>query len=137
MSRETYVAESIIGHVNQCFVPIKIDADAHPEFLRQVNLKVLPTTLIISPDLTITQRLDGYQSPSDLEKVLRDYCRTHPAAACNPRNPAVTADVHVPCAVCAGSSAPGAHNHPCLKCFGTVGLVTWSPSAGIALPIVR
>jgi thiol:disulfide interchange protein len=137
MSRETYHEESIVRHVNQCFIPIKIDADSHPEFLRLVDLKVLPTTLIISPDLTITQRLNGYQSAAELEKHLREYCRSHAVAPCDPRKPSIANGRDLPCAVCAGMRIPTTLDHSCLKCLETFGLVTWSPSAGLAFPLSR
>jgi thiol:disulfide interchange protein len=137
MSRETYHEESIVRHVNQCFIPIKIDAESQPEFLRQVDLKVLPTTLIVSPDLTITQRLNGYQSALELEKHLREYCRSHAVAPCDPRKPTIADGSDLTCAVCAGIRIPTTLDHACLKCLGTFGLLTWSPSAGFAIPLNR
>lgn len=80
MLKTTFRDEKVAGHLNQCFVPVYLDADQHPELVEQLEVEGLPTTLIISPEMKILERHSGYQSAGELNGQIVKVCNhTTPA----------------------------------------------------------
>lgn len=74
MTRETFSDPEIVEHVNACFVPVSIDVDVNPTLMRSLRVKSLPTTLVISPELKVVQRLQGYKDVASLQESLEEEC---------------------------------------------------------------
>lgn len=74
MLKTTFRDEKLIGHLNQCFVPVYLDADENPELVEQLEVEGLPTTLIISAELKVLERLSGYQSAGQLNGQIVKVC---------------------------------------------------------------
>ncbi len=74
MLKTTFRDEKLIGHLDQCFVPVYLDADEHPELVEELQVEGLPTTLIISPEMKVILRLSGYQSAGQLNGQIVKVC---------------------------------------------------------------
>ena len=66
MLKTTFRDEKLIGQLNQSFVPVYLDADDYPEAVEELKVEGLPTTLVISPEMKVVERLSGYQSAGQL-----------------------------------------------------------------------
>jgi len=80
----TYADAQIANHVNHCFVPVAVDADANKRLMKSLGVESLPTTLIVSPQMKIVRRISGYQTSAKLGKQLRQICR---AGQVSPKRP--------------------------------------------------
>lgn len=87
MERETFVDPVVVRHLSHCFVPLTVDADRNPQFMAQLGIRSLPTTLIVSPDLKIVRRLEGFQSAPQLTRQLAAFCGDHRRPAPRPAAP--------------------------------------------------
>ncbi|WP_373649987.1 MULTISPECIES: DUF255 domain-containing protein [unclassified Schlesneria] len=70
MKQLTFNDSRLIEVVQSQFVPYMIDADEQPDLVSGLGIEAYPTTLVISPDLSIQKRLSGFQSASELVNVL-------------------------------------------------------------------
>lgn len=73
MKQETLVDPTVIRTLNRGFVTVMLDADANRELVQQLNVKSLPTTLVILPNGRVVENLNGYQSASALQTMLNRY----------------------------------------------------------------
>lgn len=89
MLETTFTDEEIIAHVNGCFVPVVLDADANQPLVEQLGVEGLPATVIISPEMKVVKKIAGYQTAAQLTSQLADLCRHQPP------QPAGRAQVHV------------------------------------------
>jgi thioredoxin-related protein/YHS domain-containing protein len=80
MLKTTFRDEKVAGHLNQCFVPVYLDADEYPELVEKLEVEGLPTTLIISPEMKVLERHAGYLSAGQLNGQIVKVCN-HDAAA--------------------------------------------------------
>jgi len=71
MKQETYTDRNIAADVNQHFVAVNLDADQNKELVQQLRIESLPTTLIVTADMKIVDRLEGFQSVSQLRDAIR------------------------------------------------------------------
>lgn len=74
--QKSFDDERVAAQVESCFVPVLLDADAEPELARSLGIDGLPATLIISPDLKVLKRIDGYRTPQQLNRELGTVCET-------------------------------------------------------------
>jgi len=79
MLKTTFRDEKVIGHLNQCFVPVYLDADENPDLVEKLEVEGLPTTLILSPEMKVLERHSGYQSAGQLTGQIVKVCN-HDAA---------------------------------------------------------
>ncbi len=70
MKSTTYADSSVTSYVDSKFIPVMLDADQHAEIVKKLNLRGLPATVIVAPDLTILNKLNGYQSAEKLKRQL-------------------------------------------------------------------
>lgn len=70
MKQQTFADERIVADISQGFVAVDIDADQNPELVKRMRVQSLPTTLVMSPDLRILDRQEGFRSASQLGRVL-------------------------------------------------------------------
>lgn len=70
MHQLTFKDERVQRRLRRDFVLLEVDADEHPELVAGFKVQSYPTTLVVSPELTVVKRLTGYQSAGDLVSVL-------------------------------------------------------------------
>lgn len=70
MEKTTFADPVVADRINQHFVAIQVDADRHKDLVKQLQVRGLPAILIVSPDLTIIERISGYQTPEALVQKL-------------------------------------------------------------------
>ena len=70
MKNETYTDPELVNLINERFVAVAIDADQQREFVERMEIRSLPTTLIVGSDLRVLSRLQGFQSSGQLLQAL-------------------------------------------------------------------
>jgi thiol-disulfide isomerase/thioredoxin len=70
MTRETYTDPQLTNIISQRYVAVSVDADEQREFIQQMGIQSLPTTLVVAPDLRILNRLQGFQSADQIMQAL-------------------------------------------------------------------
>lgn len=70
MKRDTYSDQGIVRSINSAFVPVALDADQNRRLIQQMGVRTLPAIVIITPDLKIVDRIEGYQSVRQLNASL-------------------------------------------------------------------
>jgi protein disulfide-isomerase len=80
MLRETFTDDSVIKQVNECFVPVVLDADEHDRLVETVGVSAFPTTVIISPTLDVDAKIEGFHRPTGFKKRIAAYCQKQKAA---------------------------------------------------------
>lgn len=88
MERTTFSDAQTAEVVHRDFVPLLIDADKHKGLTQQLKIRGLPATLIIAPDMTILDRITGYQTTAKLLPRLNAITASHQPASRVPALPA-------------------------------------------------
>ena len=70
MKEETYTNRKLTSLISERFVAISVDADQQRDFIEQMGIQSLPTTLIVASDLQVLNRLEGFQSADQLLQLL-------------------------------------------------------------------
>jgi len=70
MQQLTFTDERVRRRLRRDFVLLELDADEHSELVADFRVEAYPTTLVVSPELTIEKRLSGFQSAGELASVL-------------------------------------------------------------------
>jgi YHS domain-containing protein len=70
MAQLTFKDERVQRRLRRDFVLLEVDADEHPDLVTGFKVQAYPTTLVVSPELTVVKRLTGYQSAGDLVTAL-------------------------------------------------------------------
>ncbi|QDU81523.1 thiol:disulfide interchange protein precursor [Polystyrenella longa] len=65
--------------VNEHFIPIKVDADEKKNLVEEIGVSGFPTTVIISPDFQVLQKITGYLKEDELHARLEVMCPPEPA----------------------------------------------------------
>jgi len=81
MLNTTFRDEGVARHVNGCFVPVSVDYDRNDKLVRAVGVTTLPTTVVISPKLTVVKKISGYQTPRQFHRQLKGLCPHDDASA--------------------------------------------------------
>ncbi len=71
MERTTFADPVMTQAVQEDFVPLVIDVDAYPDAARKLQIRGLPTMLIVTPDMKIVRKITGYQSTERLLPQLK------------------------------------------------------------------
>lgn len=66
MKWRTFSDERIAAEIGRSFVPVEIDADTNEAALERLNVKLLPTTLVLTADLREIARITGYKTAEEL-----------------------------------------------------------------------
>ncbi len=74
MPRETYSSRSFARHVNDCFIPVILDADENEAFIESVGISAFPSTVIVSPELDVIGRIRGFRDVDSMTKELQPFC---------------------------------------------------------------
>jgi uncharacterized protein YyaL (SSP411 family) len=75
MVRQTYADAAVASDVRDSFVAATVDADRDAKLVEKLGVRVYPTTVIISPDLRILDRIGGYAGPAELRERMRTAVR--------------------------------------------------------------
>lgn len=77
LETETLNRPEIVGLVREKFVPLYLDFDQHIREARILEIKTLPTTIVLNDRADQLGRIVGFQTPEkyrqELEKVLAEY----------------------------------------------------------------
>lgn len=77
MKNESFGDAGFIRSVNAAqYVSVQVDSDTNKELVSRMGIRSLPTTLIVSPDLRIVERLEGFRTAEQLSQSLRRHART-------------------------------------------------------------
>jgi thioredoxin-like negative regulator of GroEL len=74
MKAETLRDAHLIRHVNDCFIPLWLDADKDERLVKQFKVEALPATVIVSPKRLIEQRLVGFQNVLQFDTAITKVC---------------------------------------------------------------
>jgi len=66
MERTTFSDPVTIEVVHREFVPLLINTDKQPGIAKQLGIRGLPAVLIVAPDMTVLERITGYQATAKL-----------------------------------------------------------------------
>lgn len=80
MQQLTFMDERVRRRLHRDFVLLELDADENSELIADFRVQSYPTTIVVSPELTVVKRLSGFQSAGDLVQVL-EMVRVKDAAA--------------------------------------------------------
>ncbi|MBA4032497.1 MAG: hypothetical protein C0478_16630, partial [Planctomyces sp.] len=94
LEQQTLNQPKVQQMVNENFIAVQLDADAHRELVASFRVTGLPTCLIVAPDLTIEDRIIGMQPAATftgrLEESVRPNIemasRNSPVSAAKPAN---------------------------------------------------
>ena len=75
MLDETLTNQKIAKQVNECFIPVVLDADENEQIVAALGVEAFPTTVVISPDLKSANRMVGYFRPAQFESQLAPICK--------------------------------------------------------------
>lgn len=85
MKATTFKNASVAARINGCFVPVSVDYETNPQFVKAVKVDSLPTTLIISPDLKVIKRITGFHTAAQLKAQLDGLCPSTPTSSTDSR----------------------------------------------------
>ena len=88
LDRETLSNNSVADHIENCFVPLKIDGDANRELAQMLGVRSYPTMVIMSPNMKVLSKLKGYRTANQLNGVLESICASHETHETHDRTPA-------------------------------------------------
>ena len=66
----TLANPTMVSYVSRDFVPVRLDWDKNQEVGKVLEVKILPTTVVLSAEADVLGTSKGYQSPQDLWKAL-------------------------------------------------------------------
>lgn len=66
MEHETFGSPAVASTVNQQFVPILVNIDKHKQLAQHLKIKSIPAIIVVSPQMVILDRMDGFQTAQRL-----------------------------------------------------------------------
>lgn len=75
MLDETLSNQKIAKQINECFIPVVLDADANEQIVAALGVEAFPTTVVISSDLKSANRMVGFFQPAQFESQLAPFCK--------------------------------------------------------------
>lgn len=73
MKSEVFSQPGIQRDLARAFVTVELDADKNRELVQRLGIKSLPTTIILTPDMQIAERMEGYRSAEQLQVKLNRF----------------------------------------------------------------
>jgi protein disulfide-isomerase len=70
MKRETFADFRVVRDINQNFIAVDLDADTNGSIVKQLRITSLPTVLVVSPDLRILAREEGFRSAAQIGRLM-------------------------------------------------------------------
>lgn len=81
MHRESYKNDTVTKQLNRDFIPVWLDANQAGAALNRLGVQYYPTTLILSPQGKVIDKIEGYGSTSALERSMKDALERRVASA--------------------------------------------------------
>lgn len=85
LEKNTLANPEVANRISRSYVPVRVDADRHGDLAKDLDIKGLPTILIVSPNLEILHRISGFQTVdamlAELDTAEQAAARTRPSAA--------------------------------------------------------
>lgn len=111
MEKSTWTDPALAERVSQDFVAVLVDADEHKDLLQDLEIKGLPTVLVVSPKLEVLHRISGFQTAEAMQSHLDRAERQNATRAVQSRvartaPPAAAAGRTPPAAAAAGRIPP-------------------------------
>jgi thioredoxin-like negative regulator of GroEL len=76
MEQHTYANERLARAAKEGFIVSKVQASQNPNFVKQLNIRVYPATVIIAPDGRVLDQIDGFVPAIQLEERLATASKT-------------------------------------------------------------
>ncbi len=76
MERDTWSDSSIVNVVMRDFVPLKIDAERNADWLDRLAIQGVPAVIVLSKSGEILLRIEGYQPPEKVRRILDNAARS-------------------------------------------------------------
>lgn len=73
MDRETFTDRELLSRIGDDFITVELDADQNTELMQKMRIRSLPTVLVMTPELRIAQRTEGFQTATQLVQTLQPY----------------------------------------------------------------
>lgn len=112
MERTTFADPKMVEVVHQNFIPLLIDTDQHQDLAKELKITGLPALLIVAPDLTIVDRIRGFQTTDRLLPRLNTVLTTHRFPTRVPALPAAQERTTTAATTTAGAATAGAEPNP-------------------------
>lgn len=74
MDRETLSDARVAKHIEECFVPLKVDGDKDRELVRMLGVRSFPTMVILSPKMKVLGTMKGFRTADQLNAALESIC---------------------------------------------------------------
>lgn len=86
MIDEVFTQEAVASRINASFIPVLLDADRNPRAVELIGIESFPSTIIISPELNVIGRVEGFHQANAFLAKLAPYARRQePVRAQAPR----------------------------------------------------
>lgn len=73
MKADVFANPGIQRDLARGFVTVEIDADKNKELVRRLGIQSLPTTIILTPDMQIAERMEGYRNADQVQEKLNRF----------------------------------------------------------------
>ncbi|MDA1164737.1 MAG: thioredoxin family protein [Planctomycetota bacterium] len=73
---ETFADQRVVSQINECFVPVILDADANEKAVELLGIEAFPSTVVISPELKVLGTITGFHRAAQMRQHLEQYCLT-------------------------------------------------------------
>lgn len=73
LHEQTLHNTAVMSRINSQFLPVLIDADEQAELTQQLQVEMLPTVLVISPERRVLNRSTGFQTVAQLDSRLAQF----------------------------------------------------------------
>ena len=75
MQRETYADPAVTRDIRGSYIPVALDGDRDRRLIEALGVKTLPATLIVTPDLRIVDRVEGFRTARQMTQMLGRFAR--------------------------------------------------------------
>ena len=75
MKAETFADRDVIRDIRNGYVPVALDGDRDRRLIQALGVRTLPTVLIVTPDLRIMEREEGFRTSRQLTQLMGRYVR--------------------------------------------------------------
>jgi len=116
MEKVTWTDPELADRVAKDFVAVLVDADEHKDLLQDLEIRGLPTVLVVSPKLEVIHRISGFQTAEAMQAHLDRAERQNAARASQSRAassaPSAASGRTPPAAATAGRTPPAGSRTP-------------------------
>lgn len=70
MKRTSFLDDQVTKQIGQSYVATQVNADNYRQYIRDLGVQLFPSTVIISPDNKIIDRINGYLNAQALNRRL-------------------------------------------------------------------